>query len=229
MKATKKIVGAACALVAAVALSAGSTFAWFATNTTVTANNLQVSANTDNAYLIISKGTTLTGNSISADSTMDVDLYPVKPMTGVTLSSANIGNKSSWGTGNSTNPNDANTSSTLTVLPESATLSNYVAKESFMVGIVADSGTVANNLVLKTVTISDENDGITVVVVCGTNLYSHAENVTSGSEVLANASQVTTTGVQVDVYVYIDGSNANVKTSNAVNLGATITLQFSIG
>lgn len=35
MKATKKIVGAACALVAAVALSAGSTFAWFTANNVV--------------------------------------------------------------------------------------------------------------------------------------------------------------------------------------------------
>ena len=44
MKATKKIVGAACALVAAVALSAGSTFAWFASNNTVTATNMLVQA-----------------------------------------------------------------------------------------------------------------------------------------------------------------------------------------
>ena len=229
MKATKKIVGAACALVAAVALSAGTTFAWFAANTTVTANNLTVSANTDNAYLIISQGTTLTGSSTSANSTMNAVLYPVKPMTGVDLNSSNIENRTSWGTGNSSNPNDANTASELTVLPEGATLSNYVAKDSFMVGIVADSGDVANNLVLKTVTISDLNEGITVIVVCGNNLYSHAEDVASGTEVLANASQVTTTGVQVDVYVYIDGSHENVKTSNAKNLGATITLQFSIG
>lgn len=44
MKATKKIVGAACALVAAVALSAGSTFAWFASNSSVSATNMKVQA-----------------------------------------------------------------------------------------------------------------------------------------------------------------------------------------
>ena len=44
MKATKKIVGAACALVAAVALSAGSTFAWFSTNGKVTATGMKVTA-----------------------------------------------------------------------------------------------------------------------------------------------------------------------------------------
>lgn len=42
MKATKKIVGAACALVAAVALSAGSTFAWFATSGKASATGMKV-------------------------------------------------------------------------------------------------------------------------------------------------------------------------------------------
>lgn len=44
MKATKKIVGAACALVAAVALSAGSTFAWFSASGKVTATGMKVQA-----------------------------------------------------------------------------------------------------------------------------------------------------------------------------------------
>lgn len=53
MKATKKIVGAACALVAAVALSAGSTFAWFTSNGTVKATGLTIDVNTSNSYLVI--------------------------------------------------------------------------------------------------------------------------------------------------------------------------------
>lgn len=53
MKATKKIVGAACALVAAVALSAGSTFAWFSTNGSVDATGMKIEVSTNNAYLII--------------------------------------------------------------------------------------------------------------------------------------------------------------------------------
>lgn len=41
MKATKKIVGASCALVAAVALSAGSTFAWFTSNANVSVGQIE--------------------------------------------------------------------------------------------------------------------------------------------------------------------------------------------
>lgn len=52
MKATKKIVGAACALVAAVALSAGSTFAWFSQSGKVTATGMFVKAKTTEALVI---------------------------------------------------------------------------------------------------------------------------------------------------------------------------------
>ncbi|MGN0804853.1 MAG: hypothetical protein ACI4MS_05680 [Candidatus Coproplasma sp.] len=52
MKATKKIVGAACALVAAVALSAGSTFAWFTTSAEVTATGMHVQAVVPSSLMI---------------------------------------------------------------------------------------------------------------------------------------------------------------------------------
>lgn len=52
MKATKKIVGAACALVAAVALCAGSTFAWFSANNTVSATGMSVGATAPSSLVI---------------------------------------------------------------------------------------------------------------------------------------------------------------------------------
>ncbi len=54
MKATKKIVGAACALVAAVALSAGSTFAWFTANSQVSIGNVTADVVTKGGDLQIS-------------------------------------------------------------------------------------------------------------------------------------------------------------------------------
>ena len=226
----KKLVPAICMLLVSAVLMGTSTFAWFSMNTSVTAKGMSVQASTDNAYLIIKEGTTLSGSEKEATGTMNATLKPVSVMTGVTLSSANIETVTSWGTGTSTDPNDANTTSTLTALSTGTTLLNtYVAKQSFMVGIVANSGTVANDLRLDSLTISNANAGITVVVVCGTNLYSHNANVTTGgTEKLADKTAVTTTGVQVDVYVYIDGKNANVKTANAVNLTGTVELVFSI-
>lgn len=54
MKATKKIVGAAAALVAAVALSAGSTFAWFSANSKIEVTGMKVSAVVPDALFIAS-------------------------------------------------------------------------------------------------------------------------------------------------------------------------------
>ena len=58
MKATKKIVGATAALVAAVALSAGSTFAWFATNNTVDVTGMNVSVTSGNSLWVSETGST---------------------------------------------------------------------------------------------------------------------------------------------------------------------------
>lgn len=222
----KKLIPAICMTLIAAVMLASSTFAWFSMNTSVTATGMQVTAKTNNAYLIISKGPTLTGKENSANAGVNTSLYPVKPV--VTLTSDNIGTVTSWGTATSTDPDNANTGAVVEHLTEGANLDNYVVKVSFMVGIVENSGAVANDLKLKSLTISDLNEGITVVVVCGTNLYSHSENVPSGSEKLADAASVTKTGVQVDVYIYIDGSNENVKTTNAANLGGSVELTFSI-
>ncbi len=222
----KKLIPAICMTLIAAVMLASSTFAWFSMNTQVTATGMQVTAKTDNAYLIISAGTTLSGSEISANANVNKNLYPVKPVG--ELTSENIGSVTSWGTATSTDPDNANTGAVVEPLTEGTNLDNYVAKVSFMVGVVKDSGGVANDLKLESLTISDVNDGITVVVVCGTNLYSHNANVAGGTEKLADAASVTTVGVRVDVYIYIDGSNANVKTTNVANLGGSVTLKFSI-
>ena len=135
----------------------------------------------------------------------------------------------SWGTANSNDPTDANVDAELTQLTAPSVLSSYVAKAQFKVGILANSGTAAADLKLDSLTISDVNDGITVVVTCGSYIYSHNANVAAGgSEVLALAADVTTTGVQVNVYVYIDGATSTVTTNNAENLGGTVSLTFKI-
>lgn len=68
MKASKKIIGASCALVAAVALSAGSTFAWFSTNGTVTADNMEVQVTAAPALVISLSPTMGTQTAVSFDS-----------------------------------------------------------------------------------------------------------------------------------------------------------------
>lgn len=223
----KKLIPALTLLLISAILVGSSTFAWFSMNTTVTAKGMSVTAKTDNAFLIISAGEALVGNEIEAVAELEGQLYPVKPV--VALTADNIENPVSWGTATSDDPNNANVGATPTPLSAGTVLEGtYFVKQSYMVGIVANSGAVANNLRLDSLTISDLNDGITVVVVCGDNIFTHSANVTNGIQVLADKSLVTATGVQVDVYIFIDGSHANVKTSNATMLGGSVEMIFSI-
>lgn len=228
----KKLFSAICMTLVAASMFASSTFAWFSMNTNVTATGMQVTAKTDNAYLIISQGTRLSGSEKMASSSLNVKLQPVKPVGD--LSSASVETLSSWGTAISNSPNDANVGADVTPLSSGTLIGdgNYVAKESFMVGIVDGSGAVANDLTLKGLTISSVDDsmidGITVVVVCGSNLYSHNADFSGGTEKLADKTAVSITGVQVDVYIYIDGSNENVKTSNAQKLKGSVSMEFTI-
>ena len=65
MKASKKIVGATAALVAAVALSAGSTFAWFSSNSTVTASGMLLEVKTPNELSLVINNSKTWGSSLS--------------------------------------------------------------------------------------------------------------------------------------------------------------------
>lgn len=84
MKATKKIVGAACALVAAVALSAGSTFAWFSNSGKVTATGMNVKAKTSEALVISNSNSDTAEWGITAASSDEdtTELTPASTTTG---------------------------------------------------------------------------------------------------------------------------------------------------
>lgn len=77
MKATKKIVGATAALVAAVALSAGSTFAWFATNNSVNVAGMNVSVNSGQSLWV--SQTSATEGFVTSLSLSDATLSSAVP------------------------------------------------------------------------------------------------------------------------------------------------------
>lgn len=62
MKATKKLIGALAALVIAIAVATGSTFAWFTTNQKVTVESLdlQVTSGNDDLQIALGKPTSAT-------------------------------------------------------------------------------------------------------------------------------------------------------------------------
>lgn len=90
-KNTTKILVAALALFMAIGIATGSTFAWFALNTEVSATGMQVVAKSDNTFLLIGTGTDDSADEIQAASpnttvaltvaAADSDLYPAHPVS----------------------------------------------------------------------------------------------------------------------------------------------------
>lgn len=225
MKKFKKLIPAFCLLLVSAVLMGTSTFAWFSMNRNVTATGMTLTANSDNPFLIIAAGATVDNTSIATSvntSATSKALYPVMPKT--TLTSANVTEASSWQYAFSADPDD---STKATGYFECTDLTNYVASEQFTFGLNKDSGVdTGANLKLTGITIT-ENKSLVVVVVCGTNIYTHDATAASLSEQLADAV-TKTTPVTVTVYYYINGEDTNTYTNNASNLGGSVVLNFAI-
>lgn len=244
-KSLKKQLAAAIAmlLVAVVALGTAS-YAWFVSNNTVKATTSTISAQSNAPFLMIDK-TAITASSttsISYATEANVALYPAQVVKNTdntplfksayasTAGAATELNDSRYDVGNA----------------EAAVTGEFAIKESFKIGTAdAKAGSFKNLKVSKVKLTSTGNDGLenamSVLVVCGDNwaVYKASDN---GAVLTKYNDNVDATGnntdgvlaatieaarsVNVDVYVFYDGSETNVYTNNLSNLtaiGATIT------
>ncbi len=157
MKATKKIVGATAALVAAVALSAGSTFAWFANNSTVSVTGMAVHIDQPNlANLVISADSsfsTLSSTVTASTQNKNTELLPA------THYNSSIHKGPSSGTLENvdsnlvylTNNEDVGVSSGTATNPEYAVVANtetssYYVDYLFYIGTSTDTTLTINSL-----------------------------------------------------------------------------------
>lgn len=224
MKKFKKLIPAFCLLLVSAVLMGTSTFAWFSMNKTVTATGMQVTAKSDNPFLIIAAGDTIDGDSLNrtATSANTADLAPVMPKT--TLSSTNVAEPASWQYAYSIDPAASAKSGEYV---ECTTLTGYVASEKFAFDLSNKSGVnTAANLKLTGITITADK-ALNVVIVCGTNIYTHKATAANLTEVLA-ATMTKGTPVVITVYYYIDGEDAKTYSDNAANLGGSVTMNFAI-
>ena len=102
MKASKKIVGATAALVAAVALSAGSTFAWFATSGTAKIDGLTVNVKSPTNLYIATGYETEAANITATEVDFVSSTATLSPVTHDAISSGSVSFK--YATGYSTDP-----------------------------------------------------------------------------------------------------------------------------
>lgn len=237
VKALKKQMGAAIAMVCVAAIALGSsTYAWFVSNNKVEATTTNISAQSNSAYLVIDTKKT-TKDSISSVSAGDTvtPLYPAK----IEKSSGNALWKSAYADKANAATMKAGTEFTIDDgTAEKAVSAGYAVKNTFYIGTGTYDGEFTNlhitGVTVDTATADDNKNlgnAMRVLVVCGNDwqVWSAAGEKLSSSE---STDTAFTTGVKkdqdatVDVYVYYDGDDANVYSDNLTNLtsnGVTIT------
>lgn len=244
VKALKKQMAAAVAMVCVAAVALGSsTYAWFVSNNTVKATTSKISAQSNAPFLKIDK-TAITAGSTTAISyadDADVKLYPaqvVKNTDDKALFKSAYASKSDATT--------ELTNSRYDVGDAAAVAGEFAIKKSFKIGTAdAKAGSFKNLKVAGVELTSKGTDGLedalSVLAVCGDNWAVYKKSA-DGTVLTEYKDKVSATGnntdgvladtiaanssVDVDVYVFYDGSETNVFTDNLDKLtaiGATVT------
>lgn len=253
-----KLLSAVGMLTVSAAMLVSSTFAWFSMNKNVQASTMSISAKSDGTYLMIGTGENDTADEIQAQATTNsvnigesgvfTALVPSTPavtadltahateLTGASAVSdlATAAVYSNWWTANSSDPDNA-TTNTINV-KKLTTFDGFVIKKTVYL-TVADGSNEADTLTIKpTFTAQSEAEGktfqgIKVLVVTDDGVMQTLSNANNNSAVdIQGTHNITSSGVrQVDLYIYYDGKDSTVKTSNYANLtGADVTFEFAV-
>ena len=247
MKKTKVIIPALGLLLLSTAASVTGTVAWFAANTSVTANGMSITATTDSTFLLISKSSDLSAKATTVS--LAAPSGEVLPTNWVN----NTGYKwvSAVGTDTTTAAKNGDYAN-LTIAEASnfgsvtATGKKYYVYDSVWVGLADGSsipstqnlkcnvsftaGTASNLNKCLTVGIDAENNMGTSADFDERYLMGAADSATvNGSSSLIAGSSLSTTAKEIKIYAFFNGDDANCTTANAISLDAiTINLTFTL-
>lgn len=255
-KALKKQMGAAIAMVLVAAVALGSaTFAWFVSNNKVEAKTASVSAQSNAPFLKIAKAgeaLTTTQATQAAGTNDKVELYPSQWNHVVTdgtyqFESAYASDATKW--------NMLENSRFAVGGVDADHRPDYALKQSFTIGTTDEKAGSFQNLKVASVTVNagENSDGlksaICVLVKCGDQwgVYKETDNGTeltaygdattivnnlTGSDTSVTDALVAKIGagrsVDVDIYVFYDGSASTVFSDNLANLkNCGVTVAFT--
>lgn len=248
MKKFRKLIPALCMLLVSALFVGTSTYAWFSMNKTVTANNMQITAKSDNMYLLISKEKT-TAEGIQEDALTQVDLaanvalYPAALKTAVTnpftdaddnwwYAQAAAKGAAAKKDGTEVTFGEAKSTKTGVLAEDTTTFGERVLKKT--VYLTLSEGSAPSTAL--NVKIDDFKDSIgaknaTKIVVATADKALYFDKTTAGTaQELAAAGALTADKVlTVNIYVYFDGENADVYTDNIDALkNATASVNFTL-
>lgn len=215
-------------LVAAIALS-GSTFAWFAKNNSVKAEDLTLSVKSDLSFLLIETGYDKTAAQVQTANKTTVAgvaagaLWPVAHETISTKGGAEVDGVWYYMYSDSVSDSTGNTSTKTTLAAVS--MGAYVLDDAYSLTVAKGSKPIKN--IKCTATIQEmTSSAIRVLVVTDTDAWT-LDKTTTVSGVLSSSNLTENDVIHVAVYVYYLGSETDITTNNIPNIGGTnITLSF---
>ena len=250
-KALKKQMVAAIAMVLVAAVALGSaTFAWFVSNNTVKATTTNISAQSNSAYLVIDNAaagatTTASTGSVTASETFtpDTKLYPAQWKNSFNADGGKAGAadgvwqfESAYALDKSKTDEKENTRFAVGT-PEQAVNKDYTLANTFYIGTGTYDGTFTNLKVtgveVNNTSNSELDSAMRVLVMCDNEwvVWSKTGKESgSNDDGIIKANGITKgTDATVKVYVYYDGGDSKVYTTNLENIakdcGVTVTFE----
>ena len=257
MKKFKAIVPALAMLLVSAVLLGTSTFAWFSMNDKVLVSGMQITAKSDQHYLIIGSENDLaklqdktTGNQTTIelkkpDSTdpLSATVKPVQPKAGAITNATTAAAPGSWewyvGTSKTDGTAKPNPEGGATTPNAVTNLNEYTLHTTVYITVAKDTPE-AKNLILEEATFEKAGTGKTLdgfggVVVATTEAADRVDSDNAlkardaaGKPILA-ATVNDQTVIAVEIYVYVYGAHANITTENAFDLATlSLKLRFSV-
>lgn len=230
MKMTRKLIPAFVMLLVSAILLSTASYAWFASNFTVKAADMNVKVKSNARFLQISANNTDFSDSANAtnkntDTNGGIELIHAA----ITVEDV-AANTFAWKTGNSKSENNYTDGTALTDFAGDIKDGTHALYNTFYVKLAEGSQGTLTNFKVDTITVEGEVGDkirqclrILVVGTDGIQLYSLTG---TGTPTLVTASSdeyliqtVTTTAASFEVYIYFDGEDPEAKT---VNLPKTI-------
>lgn len=250
MKKFKAIVPALAMLLVSAVLLGTSTFAWFSMNDKVLVSGMQITAKSDQHYLIIGSENDLaklqdktTGNQMTVElkntgsaDPLSATVKPVQPKAGAITNATTAATPGSWEWYEGTSKTDGTAKPTANAVTD---LNEYTLHTTVYITVAKDTPE-AKNLILEEATFAKAGAGKTLdgfggVVVATTEAADRVDSDNAlkargdaGKPILA-ATVNDQTVIAVEIYVYVYGAHANITTENAFDLATlSLTLRFSV-
>ena len=245
MKMTRKLIPAFVMLIVSAIMLSTASFAWFATNRDVTANNMSVTANANTKYLHISTAPDSGFNTQvnAANATKTVDLINAKIDTDKTTVKWYLGSSTVSGSVGSTGAQLDSSKVSAEVDPTDPTTSKYALINTFYFKMSDTSNSELKNLTVSGITVTGDSsikNALRVLVVgeAGSQIWKldttdPTKMVSAGGNnaeylITDNITKTSPATKSVKVYVYYDGEDTSATSDQATALTEmTVNVTFT--